>query len=164
MAKGSASKSVPKKISQQAFARLEKDNWPFVWFGRDGQGRPRIKTHLGKIKKGKVPVTYWADEDLGFPVELDSTSWGFRESGRSNDGVSELTSIVGKGHGFTTVKPLKLFKKIIQIWCRPEGIALDPFAGSGTAAHAVLGLNQDSGANRRFILIEDGAGRQRVNI
>jgi adenine-specific DNA-methyltransferase len=103
-----------------------------------------------------VPVTYWADEDLGFPVALESTSWGFRESGRTNDGVSELTSIVGVGHGFTTVKPLKLFKKIIQIWCGPEGLVLDPFAGSGTTAHAVLDLNSESDVNRCFILIEQG--------
>lgn len=156
MCKGGTSKSVPQKVSQKALGRLKKKNWPFVWFGRDGQGRPRIKTYLEKLKKGKVPVTYWADEDLGFPAELDSTSWGFRESGRTSDGVSELTSIVGDEHGFTTVKPLKLFKKIIQIWCGAEGIVLDPFAGSGTTAHAVLDLNSDPEANRRFILVEQG--------
>lgn len=156
MVKGDTSKSVPQKVFQKALARLKKNNWPFVWFGRDGQGRPRVKTYLGQIKKGKVPVTYWADEDFGFPAELDSTSWGFRESGRTSDGVSELTSIVGGGHGFTTVKPLKLFKKIIQIWCGAEGIVLDPFAGSGTTAHAVLELNSEPDVNRRFILIEQG--------
>jgi len=156
MAKGGTSKSVTKKTSQQALARLAKNNWPFVWFGRDGQGRPRVKTHLEQIRKGKVPVTYWADEDLGFPAELDSTSWGFRESGRTSDGVNELTSIVGEGHGFTTVKPLKLFKKIIQIWSGADGLVLDPFAGSGTTAHAVLALNSDPDVHRRFILIEQG--------
>lgn len=81
---------------------------------------------------------------------------GFRESGRTSDGVSELTSIVGSGHAFTTVKPLKLFKKVIQIWCGTDGLVLDPFAGSGTTAHAVLDLNGESEVNRRFILIERG--------
>ena len=156
MVKGGTSKAVPVKVSQKAFARLKKNNWPFVWFGRDGKGRPRVKTYLAEIKKGKVPVTYWADEDFGFPAQLDSTSWGFRESGRTSDGVSELTSIVGEGHGFTTVKPLKLFKKIIQIWCGAEGIVLDPFAGSGTTAHAVLDLNSEPDVKRRFILVEQG--------
>ena len=156
MAKGGTSKAVPKKVAQKALARLGKDNWPFVWFGRDGTGRPRVKTYLAEIRKGKVPVTYWADEDLGFPAELGSTSWGFRQSGRTSDGVSELTSIVGDGHGFTTVKPIKLFMKLIQIWCGPEGIVLDPFAGSGTTAHAVLALNREPEVNRRFILVEQG--------
>ncbi len=33
---------------------------------------------------------------------------------------------------------------------------MDPFAGSGTTGHAVLDLNHDGSANRRFILIEQG--------
>lgn len=156
MCKGGRPKSVPAVVKNRALARLRKDNWPFVWFGRDGEGRPRIKTYLEHIRKGKVPVTYWADEDLGFPVQLDATSWGFRDSGRTSDGVAELASIVGEGHGFATVKPLKLFKKLIQIWCGADGIVLDPFAGSGTTAHAVLELNAESAINRRFILIEQG--------
>ena len=155
MARGGTLKSVPSNISNKALARLKQDDWPFVWFGRDGQGRPRGKTYLEKLKKGKVPVTYWAEEDL-CPVELDSTSWGFRESGRSSDGVSQLTSIVGKGHRFDTVKPLKLMSKIIQLWCPTAGVVMDPYAGSGTTGHAVLQLNRDTGADRRFILIEQG--------
>src|SRR5690606_5287443 len=54
-----------------------------------------------------------------------------------------LDAIVGRGHGFSTVKPLKLFKKIIQIWCSPDGVVMDPFAGSGTTGHAVLELNEE---------------------
>jgi len=49
-----------------------------------------------------------------------------------------------------------LIKKIVQIWCRPDGIVLDPFAGSGTTAHAVLELNHETAASRRFILVEQG--------
>ncbi len=153
MVKGASVEMVPKSVAKKATYRLKKGPWPFVWFGRDGQGRPRVKTYLEYLKRGKVPVTYWAEEDPGFPAELEATSWGFKESGRTNDGVSELTSIVGPGHGFTTVKPLKLFRKIIQIWCRPDGIVLDPFAGSGTTAHAVLELNHQQEASRRFLLI-----------
>ncbi len=67
-----------------------------------------------------------------------------------------MDAVVGKGHEFKTVKPLRLFKKIIQIWCRAEGVVLDPFAGSGTTAHAVLDLNNDTETKRRFILIEQG--------
>jgi adenine-specific DNA-methyltransferase len=148
-------------VSTRASARLKKENWPFVWFGRDGKGRPRVKTYLEQIRKGKVPVTYWADADLGLNdlpllVEIDSTSWNYTESGRSADGVHELTAIVGSGHNFTTVKPMKLFSKIIQLWCKPDGIVLDPFAGSGTTGHAVLEMNKEAGVNRRFILIEQG--------
>lgn len=152
--------SVSATVSNRAFLRLRSDNWPFVWFGREGDGRPRVKTYLDQIRKGKVPVTYWSDVDLSsdFPIvtELGAASWNYSESGRSADGVSELTAIVGQGHGFTTVKPLKLITKIIQLWCKPDGLVVDPFAGSGTTGHAVLELNKASGATRRFILIEQG--------
>ena len=49
-----------------------------------------------------------------------------------------------------------LFSKVIQLWCPPSGLVLDPFAGSGTAGHAVLQLNAETGSQRRFILIEQG--------
>jgi len=151
---------VSPEVSKKALARLKEDNWPFVWFGRDGQGRPRVKTYLEQIKKGKVPVTYWADADLASDIiadiDIGTASWDYTESGRSADGVSELTAVVGQGHGFTTVKPLKLMKKIIQLWCRPDGIVMDAFAGSGTTGHAVLELNKEEEATRRFILIEQG--------
>ena len=151
---------VSPEVSKKALARLKENNWPFVWFGRDGSGRPRVKTYLEQIKKGKVPVTYWADADLSSDIladiDIGTASWDYTESGRSADGVSELTAVVGQGHGFTTVKPLKLMKKIIQLWCRPDGIVMDAFAGSGTTGHAVLELNKEEAATRRFILIEQG--------
>ncbi|ATG38013.1 MULTISPECIES: site-specific DNA-methyltransferase [Rhodobacterales] len=155
--KGGKANDIPAGARKSAFKRLEQDNWPFIWFGRDGKGRPRTKTYLNQIKKGKVPVSYWADELFTPDVRLDAASWDYSESGRSSDGVSELSALVGEGHGFVTVKPLKLISKIIQIWCPPNGLVLDPFAGSGTTGHAVLWLNQEEGSNRRFILMEQGA-------
>jgi len=47
--------------------------------------------------------------------------------------------------------------KIIQLWCPPGGLVLDPYAGSGTTGHAVLDLNLQAGGLRRFVLIEQGA-------
>ena len=151
---GATTDSVPDEVKKVAFAKLGEDPWPFVWFGRDGFGKPRVKTYLEKVKKGAIPVTYWADDDE--PLDIGSTSWQHEESGRSSDGLSELTAVVGAGHGFETVKPMRLIQKLIQIWCPPEGTVLDTFAGSGTTGHAVLSLNQAQDATRRFILIEQG--------
>lgn len=157
LVKGGTLDSVPANVAKAAQKRLKQENWPFIWFGRDGCGRPRTKTYLNQIKKGKVPVSYWADELFTPEISVGATSWDYSESGRSSDGVSELTAIIGEGHGFVTVKPLKLISKIIQIWCPPDGLVLDPFAGSGTTGHAVLWLNKEEDADRRFILIEQGA-------
>ncbi|RIJ44593.1 site-specific DNA-methyltransferase [Clavibacter michiganensis subsp. insidiosus] len=136
--------------------RRKAGNWPRLVFGLDGRGRPQQKKYLEDIKQGRVPMTYWSDDDLDEPDVLGSVSWDHEESGHSQTGVNELTAIVGPGHGFETVKPMKLMTKLIQIWCPPTGIVLDPFAGSGTTGHAVLQLNNDQGADRRFVLIEQG--------
>jgi adenine-specific DNA-methyltransferase len=147
----------PASAAKAAHAVLSKDNWPFVWFGLDGNGGPRVKKHLEKVRKGFVPTTYWSDDDFGIELdELGSTSWDWEQSGLSQSGIKELNSIVGSGHGFETVKPLQLITKLIQIWCPSEGLVLDPFAGSGTTGHAVLQLNKEAGTDRRFVLVEQG--------
>lgn len=135
---------------------LETGPWPIVYFGVDGLGRPTHKRYLEDVKKGVVPMTFWAHEDHGFPETLGTISWEHEQSGHSQTGVDELTAIVGTDHGFKTVKPLRLFQKIIQIWCPDNGVVLDPFVGSGTTGHAVLALNEMIGTDRRFILIEQG--------
>jgi len=144
------------EAKKAAEAVLRVGPWPPIFFGVKGKGRPQLKNYLEDVKQGFVPMTYWANEDYDEPVELESVSWAHQQSGHSQTGIDELTAIMGKGHGFETVKPLKLFSKIIQLWCPPSGLVLDPFAGSGTTAHAVLQLNQETGAERRFILVEQG--------
>ena len=148
---------------ERAIAIRDNHVWPEIFFMSHGQGRIRIKRYLKDVKKGRVPMTYWADEDYETPLDLGSQSWDHSESGHSQSGVNELAAIVGPKHSFETVKPLKLVRKILQIWCPSEGIVLDPFAGSGTTGHAVLALNDETGANRRFILIEQSRSARNDN-
>ncbi|GLK76418.1 hypothetical protein GCM10008171_16720 [Methylopila jiangsuensis] len=153
---------VVKKAAIQAQRRREAGNWPQLYFRDDkarrpGYGRPRLKNHLHRIKEGKVPTTFWDEEQYDDPFEIGSVAWAHGESGHTDLAKRELDAVVGKDHGFDTVKPLRLLKKIIQIWCPPAGLVMDPYAGSGSTAHAVLELNQEQEADRRFILIEQGA-------
>lgn len=146
----------PAAARRQAQQRLAAGSWPKIYFGQDGMSRPQQKNYLDEVKRGIVPTTYWADDDFDDLVELGVTSWSHEQSGHSQSGVTELDAIVGLEHGFNTVKPLKLFEKILQLWCPNDGYVLDPFAGSGTAGHAVLRLNDMTGSTRRFTLIEQG--------
>jgi adenine-specific DNA-methyltransferase len=130
--------------------------WPIGHWRDGGIGTFGIKKYLEDVKQGIVPTTYWAEDDYEEPLIVGPISWEHEQSGHSQAGVNELSAIVGPGHKFETVKPLKLFKKIIQIWCPFEGIVFDPFAGSGTTAHAALELNAETGGSRRFILVEQG--------
>jgi adenine-specific DNA-methyltransferase len=143
---------------KKAEEKIKSEIWPTLHFTNSGYGRPTVKKYLNQVKQGQVPMTFWANEDYDEPFELNSQSWKFDESGGSATGVKELDYMIGKGHNFQTVKPLKLIKKIIQLWCPPEGLVLDIFAGSGTTGQAVLELNRDNEMMKRnFILVEQGS-------
>ena len=147
---------VLKKARERAKVVHDRGCWPEIYFGTKGTAKPSLKRYLNRVKRGIIPMTYWADDEYDEPLVLGAQSWNHENSGHSQAGVNELSSIVGKGHGFDTVKPLKLMKKIIQLWCPPKGLLMDPYAGSGTTGHATLELNHETGAERRFILIEQG--------
>ena len=129
---------------------------PPLVFTKSGDGLPRLKTYLKNVQTGVVPSTYWSDEDYEEPLRLETAAWPSTASGTSEAGSRELAKVVGSDHGFETVKPMRLFAKVMQIWCPPDGVVLDPFAGSGTAGHVVLDVNKELGIRRRFILIEQG--------
>lgn len=140
---------------KKALEILKKGSWPKLIFGKDGNGKPDSKRYLSEVAEGIPATTYWASEDFSLP-ELGSISLPFKESGHSQEGVRELMALIDKGRDFIGVKPLKLFTKIIQLWCPPNGLVLDPFAGTGTTGHAILQLNHTEKTNRSFILIEQG--------
>jgi adenine-specific DNA-methyltransferase len=151
-----ADNPVLKKAREEAERIRAAGCWPVAHWRDEGQGTFGMKKYLKDVKQGIVPTTYWSDDDYDEPFEIGDTSWDHHQSGHSQSGVNELSAIMGRAHGFETVKPLRLFRKIIQIWCRPDGIVFDPFAGSGTTAHAVLELNAEMGSTRRFVLVEQG--------
>jgi adenine-specific DNA-methyltransferase len=155
--------AVLQEAREKAKCVWEHQVWPQIYFGLSGEGRPAAKRYLKDVKKGRVPMTYWADEEYDVPLVLNAQSWRHAESGHSQAGINELSAVVGPKHAFETVKPLKLFSKIIQIWCPPSGIVLDPFAGSGTTGHAVLSMNEETGTSRNFILIEQSRSARNDN-
>lgn len=144
------------KAQKKAFKIYNESVLPILFFLKNGEGRPAQKRYLKNVKQGKVPLTFWADEDYDEVFQLENQSWSHEESGHSQTGINELDYILGKGHNFQTVKPLRLIEKIIQLWCPPNGKVLDPFAGSGTTGHAVLNINKETCSARSFILIEKG--------
>jgi DNA modification methylase len=53
-----------------------------------------------------------------------------------------------------TPKPVGLLRRILQIATGPDALVLDPFAGSGTTARAVVEQNASDGGHRKFVVIE----------
>ena len=70
-------------------------------------------------------------------------------------GKSELDSL--GLNDFPYAHPVSFYADLIGAAADgTDGLVLDYFAGSGTTGHAVMRLNRDDGARRRFILVEVG--------
>lgn len=108
-----------------------------IWFGKDGNGVPRVKTYLDAKERGLTPET------LLFAKEVGTT-----ESAKNY--IKELFDGIAV---FETPKSVGLINSLLQMGAA-EGIVLDFFAGSGSTAQAVLELNKQDGGNRKFILVQ----------
>jgi adenine-specific DNA-methyltransferase len=109
-----------------------------IYFGKDGNGTPRVIRYLSEVE-GIVPWTWWPHEEVG----------------HTDEARKEIQSIFGTQTAFDTPKPVRLIERILQIVTKSSDLILDFFAGSGTIAHAVLKLNREDGGNRRFILVSN---------
>lgn len=108
-----------------------------MWFGKDGMGIPRRKTYLSE-REGKNVWTWWPNSEVG----------------HSQEATQEVKNLFDGHAYFDYPKPVRLLKKLVQIGTHENSIVLDFFSGSGTTAHAVMQLNAEDGAKRRFILVQ----------
>ncbi|MGH9890541.1 MAG: site-specific DNA-methyltransferase [bacterium] len=106
-----------------------------IWFGKDGNGVPRIKRYISEVK-GQNSATWWSED----------------HSGTTESAKKALVQLFDDPDVFDFPKSLELVRRAIAMLNDPSAIILDFFAGSGTTAHAVLDLNRADGGNRRFIL------------
>ena len=125
------------RYSDNKLWELDRDNR--IWWGKDQNQVPAIKRFLSEVKQGLVPETIWT----------------YKEAGHTQDAKRTLLEVFPEDFpDFTTIKPVALVKRIIQLSSERNDIILDSFAGSGTTAQAVLALNKEDGGHRRFILVE----------
>ncbi|ELY2907129.1 site-specific DNA-methyltransferase [Cronobacter dublinensis] len=94
-----------------------------------------------RLPKGKKPRSILINETL-----LD-------KSGTTSDGSSDLLDLFDF-HPFDNPKPLKLLSDLINIVVSDGDYVLDFFGGSGSTAHAILELNKNDNAYRKFILVQ----------
>ena len=100
-------------------------------------GVPTLRFGDNQTTGGDIP-TIWAEKDF---YTVNGTQL-----------LKEVFPNIEKP--FDYPKSLNLIYSIIQGLSSEDDIILDSFAGSGTAAHAVLKLNKEDGGNRKFILVE----------
>ncbi len=71
-----------------------------------------------------------------------------------SDNWMDITLSGNETEEFDTEKSVTLLERIIGWACPANGIVLDFFAGSGTTAHATMGVNAADKGNRKFVLVQ----------
>ncbi|MBR9683750.1 site-specific DNA-methyltransferase [Candidatus Woesearchaeota archaeon] len=127
--------------SKENMLQLIKDNK--IWFGKEGNAFPRKKRFLSEVIEGRKASTLWKSEEVG----------------HNQEGKRALKNFFGQTDDlFSTPKPVRLIKRILDLSSKDNSIVLDFFAGSGTTAQAVLELNKEDKGNRQFILVTNNEG------
>ena len=102
-----------------------------IWFGKDGNGVPRIKTYLDEKERGLTPESIW-----------------FASEASTNESAkTRLKALFGGKAVFETPKPVELVELAIKLGAN-DGIVLDFFAGSCTSAEAAMR------SGNRFIVVQ----------
>lgn len=124
-------------VNQEKFNALVKDNR--IWFGKDGDGTPRLKTFLSEVQQGLRPNT----------IIFHS------EGGHNQEGKQETKALFDGAGVFDGPKPVRLLSHLLKIAnLNSNSIILDFFSGSATTAHAVMKLNAEDGGKRKFIMVQ----------
>jgi adenine-specific DNA-methyltransferase len=119
------------RFNKEKFEELVKDNR--IWFGRNGNGLPRLKTFLSEVQEGMVSKTIWYRTEVG----------------DNQEAKREIKDLFGSDV-FGTPKPERLVRRILELATKPNNWVLDSFLGSGTTAAVA------HKTNRKYIGIEFG--------
>lgn len=124
-------------VNKDKFNALVQDNR--IWFGKDGDGTPRLKTFLSEVQQGLRPNS----------IIFHS------EGGHNQEGKQETKALFDGNGVFDGPKPVRLLSYLLTVAnLNKDSIILDFFSGSATTAHAVMKLNAEDGGKRRFIMVQ----------
>jgi len=105
-----------------------------VWFGKTGNGVPRLKMFLHEGSDGLTPNTLWPASEVG----------------TSKSAKKHLLQMFPDEPVFDTPKPEHLIHRILSIATDPGDLVFDTYLGSGTTA----AVSHKMG--RRYVGIEQG--------
>jgi len=117
--------------SKERYLELVEDNR--IWFGKDGNNVPRIKRFLSEVQDGIVCMTVWLRDEAG-----------------DNQEAKREVMFFNPEDVFSTPKPEKLLKRVLELATNPGDLVLDSFAGSGTTGAVAHKMG------RRWIMVELG--------
>ena len=126
------------KFSSDVHAKHVAENR--IWWGKNGDNEvPALKLFLSDVKDGLIPHNWWPHEEVG----------------HTDKAKKQLDELFGGVAPFDTPKPVQLLRRILQVGnVGPTDIVLDFFAGSCSAAHAVMEANAEDGGSRQYIMVQ----------
>ena len=124
------------RYSQQKHKKMVEEA-RLYWGPNLSYQKPRLKRFLSEIQKGVVPSTWWPFNDVG----------------HNDEGQKETGAILGKKI-FSTPKPVRLIKRMLEVSISEDDLVLDFFSGSGATAHALLDMNKEDNDHRKFIMVQ----------
>lgn len=119
--------------SLESIKRFEDEG--LLWWGKDGRNQPRLKRFIQDNKEGVVPITLWTSDEVGHNQEAKAEN---------------AALLADQPELFSTPKPERLLKRIIELSSNPGDIVLDSFAGSGSTGAVAHKMG------RRWIMVELG--------
>jgi len=128
-------------INRERFDALDTDGR--IWWGKDGDNTPSIKSYLSEVSSGRTPQTLW------FYKEVDHTQ-------KAKQTLLKYVDFNDTENVLNSVKPIKLIQRCLHLAgpIDENAIVMDFFSGSASTAHAVLAQNAEDGGNRRFIAVQ----------
>jgi adenine-specific DNA-methyltransferase len=124
------------KYEESKYERHQAENK--LYWGKDGKNTyPRLKRFLFEMEGGMVPVNFWSRHEAG-----------------TTDEASKSLELLMGIKLFDFPKPVGLIMKAIKMGMKDHDFILDFYSGSGTTAEAIIRLNADDGANRKYILVQ----------
>jgi adenine-specific DNA-methyltransferase len=105
------------RFSKETYERAVEEGR--VFYGKNGDGMPIIKSYLSEVADGAVAKTWWTSAEVGSNQEAKR---------------DHLRKMFPDEDPFDTPKPERLLERVIHIASNPGDVVLDCFGGSGTTA------------------------------
>ncbi len=105
---------------------------------RKRQSDTLTKAFLSEVQSGLTPNTWWSHDFAG----------------HNKEATLEVKQLFDGASPFDTAKPVKLIRRMIELFTGHDAIVVDFFAGSSTTAHAVLEKNHEDGGCRQFFMVQ----------
>ena len=110
-----------------------------IWWGVSKDARPMLKAFLSESERGITPHTWWDHEFAG----------------HNKEATLELKALFDGDSPFDTPKPVRLMRRLLELFCAEGDSVMDFFCGSAAFGHAAMqAVAQGNLASLPFVLVQ----------